>query len=220
MGRWEGWGFPKCWVNDRLLHRLPPHLSLYLVTPLQAPFFFSVYFLRDPDSSKKAHFSPVCWTIAYQAVRYLPVTAAECWVKQRKIKSAGRGRGEEPERVTGGQNPSSVLAPGSLKVGSITSCWKNECPWLSISLRRADLFILLEHVWIYRKIAKRALIEDTPINIILLWSYWYGTFVRLMNQYQHIMIHQCPLLEWFPWFSPNVPFLFWDPTETITAMVP
>ena len=92
------------------------------------------------------------------------MTAAECCEKQRKIKSAGRAQGEEAGRVTEGQNPSSVLVPGSSKVGSITSCWKNECPWLSVSLHRADLFFFFRTRWIYRRIAKRALIEDTAIN--------------------------------------------------------
>lgn len=32
-----------------------------------APFFISVYLLRDPDSDKKAHFLPVCRTIAREA---------------------------------------------------------------------------------------------------------------------------------------------------------
>lgn len=32
-----------------------------------APFFISVYLLRDPDSGKKAHFLPVCRTIAREA---------------------------------------------------------------------------------------------------------------------------------------------------------
>ena len=155
----------------QFLHRVPPHLSLDLVIPMQIPFFFSAYLLRDPDSSKKARFSPVCWTIAYQEARYLPVTAAECCIKHREIKSVGRAWGEGPGRLTEAQNPSSVLAPGSRKVGSITSCWKNDCPWLFVSLHRADLFIFLEHVWIYRKIAKRVLIEDTPIDNFLYYDH-------------------------------------------------